>query len=103
MLVAESIGALDPTLARLTTLRLLRSAAVLGTVLGLVTIVAAKWIPQIFTSDPDVAVGGHDGTLIGVGAMMPVCGVAFAVDGIVVAGARTSWLAAIMACSVIGC
>ena len=101
VLVAESIGALDPTLARLTTLRLLRSAAALGTVLGLVTIVSAKWIPQIFTSDPDVASAATMG-LIGVGAMMPVCGVAFAVDGIVVAGARTSWLAAIMAVSVIG-
>jgi Na+-driven multidrug efflux pump len=98
VLVAEAIGARDVALTKATTRRILVLSVYLGLVLGALTALLAGWLPRVFTPDPAV-VSIATASLFWVAAMMPVSGVAFAVDGVCVAAGKTRLLMQIM----VGC
>jgi Na+-driven multidrug efflux pump len=85
-------------LTKATTRRILVLSVYLGLVLGALTALLAGWLPRVFTPDPAV-VSIATASLFWVAAMMPVSGVAFAVDGVCVAAGKTRLLMQIM----VGC
>ena len=95
VLVAEAIGAKDRLLAKVTTRRVMQLSVYLGVVLALATLAAAPVLPRLFTSDPRVGSVATQ-SLWWVAGMLPLSGLAFAVDGVAVAAARTRLLMVIM-------
>ncbi len=94
-LVAKALGAKDRLLARNTARRIIGWAIGAGVLLGAATALAAPLIAGVFTDDPDV-VPILVASLVWVGALQPLNGVAFALDGILVGAGDQRYLAAAM-------
>lgn len=96
VLVGEAVGARDAQRTRAVSRRVIARATQLGAVLGGLTLLGHGVLARGFTPDSRtvaVAAGG----LLWVGAMQPVCGAAFAIDGVLVASGRTRAMAGAMA------
>ncbi|MFM7509711.1 MAG: MATE family efflux transporter [Actinomycetota bacterium] len=99
-LVGRALGAADRGAARLTGNRVLQWSVGGGVLLGVVTVVFAAPISDLFTND--VAVGGLVVTsLWWVGATQPISGAAFALDGILVGAGDQRFLAGAMVGSLV--
>ena len=88
-------GATDADLARRTAGRILGWSIGVGAVLGLLTIALRSPITSLFTDQADI-VALVMSSLVWVGAMQPVSGLAFALDGILVGAGDQRFLAAAM-------
>lgn len=97
-LVGRALGATDRVLARRTAGRILLWSLGLGAVLGLATILLRTPISRLFTDQSDV-LGLVATSLAWVGAMQPVNGLAFALDGILVGAGDQRFLAGAMVVS----
>lgn len=97
-LVGRALGRGDRALARRTAGRILAWSAGLGAVLGLLTILLRHPIGALFTDRAELG-GLVAGSLVWVGAMQPVNGVSFALDGVLVGAGDQRFLAGAMVAS----
>ena len=99
-LVGRALGARDRVLARRTAGRILGWSLGLGTLLGLATVVLRGPITTLFTDQADIVrlVGA---SLVWVGLMQPLSGLAFALDGILVGAGDQRFLAGAMVGSLV--
>ena len=81
VIVGEAVGAGDRAKQQLVGRRTLRFGILAGVVLGVITIITAGIIPEVFTADGGVK---HEGTLalIICGVQQPVAAIAFVLDGL---------------------
>jgi Na+-driven multidrug efflux pump len=94
-LVAKALGAADELLARATATRILQWAVGLGCLLGLLTVALAPVVSGWFSNEAEV-VALLSSSLVLVGLIQPVAGVAYALDGILVGAADQRFLAVAM-------
>lgn len=97
-LVAKALGAKDRVLARSTSRRILTWAVGSGIVLGAALALGSPVVARVFTDDPTV----NDQlvmSLVWVGALQPLNGVAFALDGVLVGAGDQRYLAGAMVVS----
>ena len=99
-LVGRALGARDRVLARRTAGRILGWSLGLGTLLGVATVVLRGPITTLFTDQADIVrlVGA---SLVWVGLMQPLSGLAFALDGILVGAGDQRFLAGAMVGSLV--
>ena len=99
-LVGRALGARDRVLARRTAGRILGWSLGLGTLLGVTTVVLRGPITTLFTDQADIVrlVGA---SLVWVGLMQPLSGLAFALDGILVGAGDQRFLAGAMVGSLV--
>ena len=97
-LVGRALGRGERALARRTAGRILAWSAGLGALLGLLTILLRHPIGALFTDRAEL-VGLVAGSLVWVGAMQPVNGVSFALDGVLVGAGDQRFLAGAMVAS----
>lgn len=94
-LVGQALGAADRVLARATARRIMAWSIGGGTVLGVATLILREPVAHLFTDDrsviPVVAT-----SLLWVGAMQPLNGAAFALDGVLVGAGDQRFLARAM-------
>jgi putative MATE family efflux protein len=90
-LIGELLGAGEVAKARATARRLCELGAMLGAIFGVIILAGWRIIPRVFTSDEDVvqATGSAWGWF---GAMQPLGGIAFAIDGILMGASDTIFL-----------
>jgi putative MATE family efflux protein len=94
-LVGRALGAVDAALARRTAGRILGWSLGLGAALGVATVLLRVPITGLFTDQTDI-VHLVTSSLVWVGVMQPVNGVAFALDGILVGAGDQRFLAGAM-------
>lgn len=94
-LVAKALGASDAAMARITAKRILQWAFGLGMALGATTWLLSGTVASWFTDDPAV-IPLLTASLIMVGLIQPIGGVAYALDGILVGAADQRFLAVAM-------
>lgn len=97
-LVAKALGAKDRVLARSTSRRILTWAVGSGIVLGAALALGSPVVARLFTDDPTV-IDQLLMSLVWVGALQPVNGAAFALDGILVGAGDQRYLAGAMVVS----
>jgi putative MATE family efflux protein len=91
VLVGRSLGAGDATHARAAATRVILWSAVTGGVFGLALIAVADVLPHAFTGDDRVVERAHEIWWL-FAAMMPLNGVVFALDGILIGAGDTRFL-----------
>ena len=94
-LVGRALGSRDRVLARRTAGRILGWSLGLGAVLGVATMVLREPITTVFTNQADIAPLVAS-SLLWVGAMQPMNGVAFSLDGVLVGAGDQRYLAVAM-------
>ncbi len=94
-LVAKALGGSDRALARDTARRILAWAVGDGVALGALLVVASPLVARVFTDDAAV-IELLVVSLVWVGALQPLNGAAFALDGILVGGGDQRYLAGAM-------
>ena len=90
-LIGELLGADDVEAARATARRLCELGAMLGGAFGVLILVGWRVVPRAFTSDADV-VAATGATWGWFGAMQPLAGIAFAIDGILIGASDTTFI-----------
>jgi putative MATE family efflux protein len=94
-LVARLLGAGDATVARQASQRMIELSVMVGSVFGLLVLIARVWLPAIFSSDPEVQ-SLTAFLLLFVALMQPMNGVVFALDGILIGAGDLTFLAKAM-------
>ncbi|MCZ7631038.1 MAG: MATE family efflux transporter [Microthrixaceae bacterium] len=97
-LIAKALGAADRVLARSTARRIISWSIGTGLLLGTLLIAAAPAVAGAFTDDSAV-IGPLVMSLVWVGALQPLNGAAFALDGILVGSGDQRYLAGAMVVS----
>lgn len=97
-LIAKALGAADRVLARSTARRIISWSIGTGLLLGALLIAAAPAVAGAFTDDSAV-IGPLVMSLVWVGALQPLNGAAFALDGILVGSGDQRYLAGAMVVS----
>ncbi|WP_301331713.1 MATE family efflux transporter [Rhodococcus sp. OK519] len=101
-LVGAALGRSDVRGANRLAWRITRWSAVFATVLALAFAVGAKFIPTLFTGDPDVLDQTSVAWWFFVG-IMPVAGIVFALDGVLLGAGDAAFLrTATLACALVG-
>jgi putative MATE family efflux protein len=92
-LVGRALGAGDVTGARAVVGAVVRSGVVAGAVLGAAVLVAAPWLPRVFTADPATA-AAIGAALVVVALAQPLAGWVFVLDGVLMGAGDGRYLAA---------
>lgn len=90
-LVANLLGADDVPTARSASRRMLAHGVIVSIPLGVATVVTASWTASLFTTDEVVIRAARDVLLV-VGAMQPICALAFVLDGVMIASGDIRFL-----------
>jgi putative MATE family efflux protein len=91
-LVGRALGASDLDAVRAVLRRCLEWGVLCGVVLGLIVIATSAVLGGLFTSSADVA-ALLPGTLVVLGASVPLCGVVFVLDGVLIGAGDARYLA----------
>jgi putative MATE family efflux protein len=92
-IVGRYLGAADVAGARSSTRRMMQWGLTAGVALGVLTVAARPLVVPLFTPDPDVQQLLADVLLVAA-LFMPVCGVVFALDGVLIGAGDGRYLAA---------
>lgn len=91
-LIGHSLGAGDVTVTRRLLRRSLQWGTAAGAVLGVVVVGGAWWLAPAFTSSHDVRVAATVGLVV-CGLLMPLAGVVFVLDGVLIGAGDGPYLA----------
>lgn len=94
-LTGKSLGAGDTEGTRRTTRLMIRWGLIGGAVAGLVLLAAMRWLPPVFTPDPQVQQVLLSALLV-VALSQPLSGYVFVIDGVLIGAGDTRWLAKAM-------
>lgn len=92
VLVGHALGAKDYTRLRLLVKRSLQWAVGLAVITGLLLCISWAWIPLWFTSSQEL-VKISSPTILLVGVIMPISGVTFCLDGVLIGAGKQTFLA----------
>lgn len=91
-IIGRYLGAGDPGMVRRLTAMMVRWGISFGIALGVVFLIARPWIPLVFTTDPDVR-RLVSTVLVVVVVLLPLAGVVFVLDGVLIGAGDTRYLA----------
>jgi len=94
-LTGKSLGAGDTVATRRATALMIRWGILSGVVAGLGLLLVMRWLPMLFTSDPQVQRVLASALLI-VALTQPLSGYVFVIDGVLIGAGDTTWLAKAM-------
>ena len=94
-LTGKSLGAGDTVATRRSTRLMIRWGIMSGGVAGLVLLLVMRWLPALFTTDPDVRRVLVSALLI-VALSQPLSGYVFVIDGVLIGAGDARWLAKAM-------
>jgi len=94
-LTGKALGAGDVHGTRRATSLMIRWGIVSGIIAGLALLLVMRWLPLLFTTDPDVQ-RVLAGALLVVALGQPLSGYVFVIDGVLIGAGDTLWLAKAM-------
>ncbi|MDO5502972.1 MAG: MATE family efflux transporter [Actinomycetia bacterium] len=99
-LTGKSLGAGNLEATRRTTRLMIRWGIWGGVVAGLILLATMRWLPALFTPDPDVR-RVLLGALLVVALSQPLSGYVFVIDGVLIGAGDARWLAKAMALNLV--
>ncbi len=99
-LTGKSLGAGDIAGARRATSLMIRWGIWGGVAAGLLMLLVMRWLPMVFTSDPDVRRVLLSALLV-VALSQPLSGYVFVIDGVLIGAGDARWLAKAMAVNLV--